>query len=301
MDGTKGARGGHAKGAKGTLSDFYSFLEVLRQSFETRPVSAWLFVILLGIAAGSFLSALYSRLAEGKKVFVFAPAECRYCKTILKWRDIVPIFSLVWLKGKCRYCESPLPRELLILEIGSVLVLGLQYLVYGPSLLCWAYSYFLLSLFLISIIDLNEGLIPTEITLKGIALGMLLSFLFPELMQSASQVEALIQSALGFLTGVLLLGAIRFIGDLILREEIVGLGDVMLMGMVGSFLRLILVLLTFFLAPLLVLPLALNFWIGKNRASKMPYGPFIALAAVLSLYWGDIIFARFHELLVPAV
>lgn len=282
------------------MKDFYSFFGVLRQSFETHPVPAWLFVIFTGTLAGSFLSSLYSRLAEGKKVFVFAPAECRYCKTILRWRDIVPVLSFFWLKGKCRYCEAALPRELFILEAGSVLVLGLQYFFYGPSLLCWTYSYFLLSLILISVIDLNERIIPNEITLKGIALGMLLSFLFPELMQSASQGEALVQSALGFLTGVFLLGTIRFIGDLIFREEIIGLGDVMLMGMVGSFLGLKLALLTFFLAPLLVLPVALNFWIGERRA-VVSYGPFIALAAALSLYWGDTIIVRFQDLLVPAV
>ena len=282
------------------MKDFYSFLEVLSQSFETHPVSAWLFVIFVGILAGSFLSALYSRLAEGKKVLVFAPAECRYCKTILKWRDIIPVLSLFWLKGKCRYCEAVLPRELFTLEVGSVLVLGLQYFLYGPSILCWAYSYFLLSLVLVSVIDLNERIIPNEITLKGIALGMLLSFLFPELMQSASQAEALTRSALGFLAGVFLLGTIRFVGDLFFREEVIGLGDVMLMGMVGSFLGLKFVLLTFFLAPVLVLPVALNFWISERRA-VVPYGPFIALAAVLSLYWGDIMLARFHDLVVPAV
>lgn len=279
---------------------FYGLLGVIREAFEAHPVFAWSFVIFVGIMAGGFLSALYSRLAQGKRVLVFAPAECRYCKTILRWRDIVPVISFLWLKGKCRYCQSVLPREIFILEAGGILVLCLNYFFYGPTVWCWMSSYFLLALLLISMIDLSERTVPAEITLKGIALGMLLSFLFPELMRSASQTEALVRSASGFLAGVFLLGTIRFTGDLILREEIIGLGDVMLMGMVGSFLGLKLALLTFFLAPLLVLPVALNFWVSERRA-VVPYGPFVALAATLSLYWGDTIIGRFQSLLVPAV
>jgi leader peptidase (prepilin peptidase)/N-methyltransferase len=108
--------------------------------------------------------------------------------------------------------------------------------------------------------------------------------------------QAVFLAAAGFLAGVFLTGTIRFLGDLFIRQETLGLGDVMLMGMIGTFLGPKLVIVSFFLAPLLALPVAFNFWIGERKA-LISYGPFIALSAVLALYFGDTIVDKFQSLL----
>jgi len=282
------------------LKDFYGFFALLRQFLASHPFLAWPLILLTGFLTANFISALYSRFSEDRKLFVLTPSECGNCTTVLKWRDIIPVVSFLRLKGKCRYCGAVLPRELLILETAGVLVPVIHYWVYGPTVACWIYTYFFLSLLLAALVDLHERVIPDEITLKGMACGMLASFLFPVLMGAKSPEAALTQSALGFLAGVFLMGTIRFAGDLMYREEIIGLGDVMLTGMAGAFLGLRLTLVVFFLAPLLALPAALNFW-SRPRRAAIPYGPFIALASALALYWGDVILVKLQSLLVSAM
>jgi leader peptidase (prepilin peptidase)/N-methyltransferase len=275
---------------------FYQFLERCGLALKLHPLGAWSLIVLLALLAASVMSALYLRLPAGRKFFLFSYSECPYCKTILKWRDVIPLASFFLARGKCRYCEAPLPRGLWVMEWGTFVIICLSFALYGPSIPFTVYTYFFLSLFLVAAIDLTNGVIPDEITLKGIALGMFAAFLFPSLMQAELPQQAVFQAALGFLTGVFLIGTIRFLGDLVIRQETLGLGDVMLMGMVGTFLGPRLVTVAFFLAPLLALPVALNFWIGERKAF-ISYGPFIALSAVLALYFGDTIVDKFQSLL----
>ena len=275
---------------------FYDFCGHLGDTLKTHAQEGWVLIVILAVAISGFVSALYTRLPAGKKVFLFISSECPFCRTVLKFRDQIPLISFLLRRGKCRYCQASLPLGILMVEAASIFIPCLMYFFYGPSIGFVAYTFCFLTLFILAAIDLNDHVLPDEITLKGIAVGMLLSYLFPVLMRSDSSGTSLLQSALGFLTGIFLAGTIRFAGDLFVRQEVLGLGDVMLMGMVGAFLGIKLTVVAFFLSPLLSFPVALNFWV-LQRKPMMPYAPFIASAAVLSLYFGDTLIEKFRTLM----
>ncbi len=93
---------------------------------------------LFGVAVGSFLNICIDRLPRGQSI-LRPRSHCSTCKTPLAARDLVPVLSYVLLQGRCRYCSAPIPKRVLLVEVGSGLLLLLLWSLYGPSL------YFLLA------------------------------------------------------------------------------------------------------------------------------------------------------------
>jgi len=167
-------------------------------------------------------------------------------------------------------------------ELVAALLATSCYIRYGLSLkLLWS-GLFTLSLLPVFFIDLDHQIIPDEIDLPGIGVGLLLSH----------WTIGLIPSLVGILLGggcFLLLG---LLASRILKREALGGGDVKLMAMVGSFLGPVGVLLTTFLGSLLGAVVG-SLWLkfsGKDRGTPIPFGPFLVLGAYISLFWGQEIF-----------
>ena len=239
----------------------------------------------LGLLVGSFLNVCIWRLPAGEQV-VRGRSHCRKCGREISWRDNIPLVSFALLRGACRQCRAPIRWRYPVVELltAGVTMAVLHRFGTGPvGLVYLAFSYALIT---VSFIDLEFQIIPDEISLGGLVVGLVLSGLLPSLHGVESKWLALGRSALGVLVGGGVLYGTGVVGDFIFRKESMGGGDIKLLAMAGSVLGWKPALIAFFLAPLLALLPGLGVLVFK-RSHVIPYGPFLALALVVSLFFGD--------------
>ena len=210
---------------------------------------------------------------------LYPPSRCPKCGHPLSWWENVPIASYFLLRGRCRKCRQPISPRYPFIELTAALLLTSCYLTYGPSLkLLWS-GLFTLSLLAVFFIDLDHQIIPDEIDLPGMAIGLILS------PWTVGILPALLGGLLGgggfFLIGLLATKA--------LKREALGGGDVKLMAMIGTFLGPYGVLITTFLGALLGALIG-SLWLrlsGKGRSTPIPFGPFLVMGAYVALFWGQ--------------
>jgi leader peptidase (prepilin peptidase)/N-methyltransferase len=247
---------------------------------ELLPASAVLFVVaLFGAILGSFLNVVIHRLPR-KESIVFPPSACPACKTPIKPWDNIPVISWLLLRGRCRSCRAPIsPRYPLVEALAAILTVVIVRQ-FGFTITTAAYLFFTLSLLAITLIDLEHRIIPDAITLPGTVIGLLLVK-----WTQVTWVEALIGAALGF--GLLFL--VGYIYEKVTGIEGMGGGDVKMAAMMGAFLGWKGIFLTIFFGSLLgsiagIITMAR----GKGgRRTALPFGTFLAPAAVFVLFLGD--------------
>lgn len=239
----------------------------------------------VGILVGSFLNVCIDRLPRGESV-VRPPSHCDACGHRLGPADLVPIFSYLWLRGRCRHCGEAISPRVLVVELLTGALFALAALCHdlGVSL---AFTLVFSCLFLVvAIIDLEHRLIPNRLVYPGMALALLLSPLWPGL----GLLRALAGGAVGFI--VLLIPYLLSRGGM-------GAGDVKLAALVGMVAGWPGALVAMFLAmvaggavagPLLLLGL-------RKRKDQIPFGPFLSLGAVATLFYGDFLLAWYISLL----
>lgn len=250
------------------------------QLFTAHPALLIVCCGALGLCIGSFLNVVALRLPKGQSI-VYPPSRCGSCGHRLGILDLFPVFSYVFLKGKCRYCGAGVSA---IYPLGEALT-GL-----GFALAAWQIGLvsellvallFVALLSVITLTDLLYMLIPNKIVLFGLLAGSLLRLWTHPL--------PLWQHALGILVGAGTLYAIALLSLWLLNKEGLGGGDIKLFALIGLFLGPKLTLLTLFAAALLGTIIgATALWTGAmKREQPLPFGPFIALGALVCYFWGD--------------
>jgi len=134
--------------------------------------------------------------------------------------------------------------------------------------------------------DLRERIVPDEISLGGLGLGLLLSFFYPPLQGVDMPKTAFFHSCLGALIGSSILYITGVGGNIVFRRETMGGGDIKLLGMIGAFLGWQMALLTYFISPFLGAGVGIVEKI-RRKAETIPYAPFLSAGAIISLIWGD--------------
>lgn len=243
-----------------------------------------IFIFYFGAIIGSFLNVCIYRLIK-KESIIRPGSHCPHCQESIAWYDNIPLISYFILGGRCRYCQKRISLRYFIVELLTALLFLFLLHQFGLSLLFWIYAAFISSLVVVSFIDIEIQEIPDEISLAGIVIGLILSVAFPVLQQTISHKTAFLRSFVGILAGGGAIYLTGMIGDAIFKKETMGGGDVKLMAMVGAFIGWKLALLTFFIAPFFgsVVGIILKIKEGK---SIIPYGPFLSLAALISIIWG---------------
>lgn len=230
------------------------------------------FLFMLGIITGSFLNVVIYRLPAGESV-VWPGSGCTVCGHALGARDLVPVFSWLWLKGRCRYCGERISVRYPIIEILNALAFLLVYFKWGISL--FNASGWLLTCILIACaaIDWDKGIIPNRITYPGIILGLSLSYLTVGLPSA-------------FL-GALLFGGIFFLAAIISRGGMGG-GDVKLALLIGAFTGLQGAALAFILTSLIGGVWAVYLLLSRKagRKTAIRFGPFLAIGGWLAFVYG---------------
>ncbi|OXT07664.1 prepilin peptidase [Thermoanaerobacterium thermosaccharolyticum] len=234
----------------------------------------YLLIFLFGTIIGSFLNVVIYRLPRNESI-VYPSSHCTKCKNELKPYDLVPIFSYIILKGRCRYCGNKISVKYPLVEI----IAGLMYLVlfiyFGFSIELLFYLFLLSLLIVIAFIDIEHKIIPNKIILTGLIVGAI----FRVLMLNYGVWDYVIGFVLG--GGVLLLISLLSGGGM-------GGGDIKLMAMIGLFIGWKLTLLTLFIAALLgavggIILIALKI---KTRKDYIPFGPYISAACIISILYG---------------
>ena len=249
--------------------------------------SFWMiFFALTGSAVGSFLNVCIDRLPLHQSI-ITPPSRCPVCERKVAALDMVPVFNYLWLKGKCRYCHSPIPLRIPIVELLTGVLFALLYWKYElhPELaMPLIYAGFLI---IIIFIDLEHRLILNKVIYPGILVAFIFSFFWPDL----GVINSLIGGATGF--------ALMFLIFIVSRGGM-GEGDVklaLMMGLMGGFpeifIALLIALLTGGLMAILLLSLHL-----KKRKEAIPFGPFLAVAGMVTLLWGESLYDWYRGLFI---
>ena len=234
-------------------------------------------------AIGSFLNVCIYRLPRNLSI-ISPSSRCPSCNIPIKPYDNIPILSYIFLGGRCRVCKAGISFRYPLVETLNALLYVLVLWRFGFGLQTIVYSIFCSALIVITFIDLDFQIIPDRITLPGILIGLIAgSFLMPDpfMRYSLLGIKATI---IGLLAGGGLFYAIA-----VLSRGGMGGGDIKMMAMVGSLMGWKSVLLTTFLGSLsgAVLGIFLMIAKGKGRKTKIPFGPFLALGTLITLFYGQ--------------
>ncbi len=248
---------------------------------------------LLGMIIASFLNVCIDRLPAHQSL-VYPPSHCEACKRRLAAKDLIPIFSYLWLRGRCRYCGAAIPRRILWVELGTAVLFGLACWRYGVSIELAIALFYICIFMVLMVIDWEKGLILNKIVLPAIGAAILISVIFSILLPDIEIVPFIGRAAIGGGIGLAL-----FLLIVIVSRGGMGWGDVKLAALIGLVTGFPLVFIALLIGVILggvVAVLLLAFKI-KRRKEAIPFGPFLAIATIVTLLWGNSILSWYQGLL----
>ena len=239
---------------------------------------------ILGACIGSFLNVCIFRLPRRESI-IFPASHCMNCGAKLKVLDNIPLVSFLFLGGKCRYCHTKISWQYPMVELVSAILFALAAIRFGLQWNTLITVILISSSIVVSVIDYKIQIIPNSISLPGIVLGLLIN-LIPS-------------SPVGFLNalyGMALGGGLFYVVALVSRGGMGG-GDIKLIAMFGAFLGWKNCLVTIFCGVLLgsLVGVTLLVLRRKGRKDPIPFGPFLCIGALISLFYGrEIIYWYLH-------
>ncbi len=238
---------------------------------------------LLGLAVGSFLNVCMDRLPRSESI-LNPPSHCQVCQHRLVAKDLIPVFSYLWLRGRCRYCWATIPKRLLWVELATGGLFAFLYWRCNSIPELGVMAFYTCLFILIFVVDLEHGLILNKVVYPGIAVALLFALFLPQpwIMQLkfSGIVNFAISGGIGFV--IFLLIALISRGGM-------GWGDVKLAALIGLATGLPLVFVALIMAAILGGLVAIALLIAKKRGRKesIPFGPFLSLSTLVTLLWGS--------------
>ena len=254
-------------------------------------IDIWLiFVILLGLAVGSFLNVCIYRLPKGLSI-VYPPSSCPKCGKKLSLLDLIPVVGYVLLLGRCRNCKEEISFVYPLVEMLTAIFFALLYIKFSFSLDLLFYAIFASLLIVISFIDIETMEIPEVLIWIGCAFGILFSVL------RADIVDSFIGAALGFSLIYLISKAAAWV----LKREAMGEGDALLALMIGATLGGLGVLVSLYFAFLVggVIAVVLLLLKKKNIGEEVPLGPMMAAGAMMFIFCGKVFVDWYYTVVRP--
>lgn len=250
-------------------------------------------VLGLGACVGSFLNVCILRWPLGISI-IHPASRCSACGVKIPFSLNVPILGFFLLRGRARCCGAHLdPRYPVVEALTAVLFLGLWFL-YPPKLFL-IYAGLTAGLIVASGIDFDHLVIPDGLTLGGVALGISLSYLVPELQQREDPADAMIRSAVSAAAGGTILYLLAKTASWILQKEAMGTGDAKLLAALGAFLGWNSLPWILGISSILGAFVGVTMLIQRKQklGVKIPYGPYLALAAILWLLGGQTLLNKY--------
>ena len=254
-----------------------------------------------GACIGSFLNVCIYRIPREESV-VHPGSHCPHCGRGIAWYDNIPLVSFFVLRARCRQCGGPISARYVLVEALVALLFLLVWWKYpltglarplalsavGTIWLVPIYWLAVSGLVLGTFVDFEHMIIPDRVSLGGIVAGLLFSALVPAMQGAPTWWAGLKAAALGAAVGSGSLWAVAFIGRLIFRKDAMGMGDIKLLGAIGAFLGWPAVLFTVLVSSLFGSIVGVTLVLTRQKAmqSRIPYGPYLALAALIWIFWG---------------
>lgn len=244
----------------------------------------------LGVAIGSFLNVCIDRL-PARKSLVYPPSHCDACQHQLLPTDMIPVFSYLWLRGRCRYCQARIPSRTLWVEVGSGVLFFLAFWLFGLSTEFAITAFWCCVFLVIMFIDWEHKLILDKVTGPTAVVALVILAADSFLPRPGLLSNLIFLPEPSILSGVIggVIGSVFFLIVFLINPRGMGMGDVKLAGLIG--------LVTGF--PLVIVALLIGIFIGglvavvllllrmKGRKDVMPYGTFLALGPMAALLWGE--------------
>lgn len=247
-----------------------------------------------GLLIGSFLNVCIYRMP--RDISIVSPRSfCPECGKQIHWYDNIPLFSYIFLRGRCRNCRKPIGIQYPLVELVTAVLFAFTVAKYGWNLGALKWIFLEAILIVLFWTDIEERILPDELTLGGAALGILLAIFvylpdgLAELLLPAARPvwKSLTNAALG---AVLLAGPMWLVAMIYARlrgREGLGLGDVKLLALLGIFLGLERGLLALLIGAAGGSTIGLAYiWLARKRAAsyELPFGTFLCVAAVVVLF-----------------
>jgi leader peptidase (prepilin peptidase)/N-methyltransferase len=281
-------------------------------------VPVWLiatFVVLLGLAFGSFLNVCISRLPRHESI-VQPGSRCPKCRNAIRAWDNVPVLSWMFLRGRCRVCRWRIPWRYPAVEVATAALFLLCFLQFGLTISSAGVAVFCFLMLGLAVMDAETMRLPNAFTWPGIGLGVVFAgitggeivdrlgagFLafgsigtesevwFPLPFGLGAAVPAMLLSAFWALLAALLILAVRWIYFAVRHREGMGLGDAKLLAMIAAWLGPQFALLSLFLGVVGAAMVGLAWMILRGRRSaltmRLPFGAFLCAAAIFAVFAG---------------
>jgi len=238
---------------------------------------------ILGAAIGSFLNVVIDRLPASKSI-AYPPSSCDACQHRLSWPDLFPVFSYLFLRGRCRYCKAKIPQRVFWVELGTGLLTAGLFWRFGWKPILPVMIVYCSALIAIALIDLKDQLIFPAIVFPVALVALVVNFFIPKLYSWHNFLFGLLGAAFGY---IFLLLAF-FLSKLILKKEGMGLGDVYMAAMMGLMAGFPNIIVALFGGIILGGLTAIFLVSAKKKSTKdvIPFGDFLAIGTVITLLWG---------------
>jgi len=236
---------------------------------------------LLGLIIGSFLNVIIFRVPQERSI-VFPASHCPHCKNTLKWYMNIPVISFIFLKGKCAYCKQKISIQYPIIEFMTFAIFIVFFILNGLSVEFATNIIFVITVVIISLIDIRHFIIPWEILIP--------SFLW-KLITSMTD-HTIINRLIAFVIPGIVILVILLIGKMIYKKDAMGGGDVYYSAFLGLYIGLHMVPMFLVIAFIsgAIIGGAITY-IKKNniRETIIPFGPFLSLGAIVCYFGGEVI------------
>lgn len=242
-------------------------------SYETMTYLIYALIFIFGITIGSFLNVCIYRIPRGETV-VTTPSHCMTCGHKLRWFELLPLFSYIFLRGRCRSCKSQISPQYPIIEAVNGLLYVLVFAVNGLNLISIIYALFTSALLVLTVIDWRTYEIPISINIFILVLGCL-------------KVVLDFNNFLDYLIGFFIVSGFLLVIYMITKGRAIGGGDIKLMAVAGLLLGWQLIVLAFLIGCVLgsILHLIRMKVSGAERMLAM--GPYLSAGLFIAMLWGN--------------
>ena len=227
---------------------------------------------IFGVVLGSFYNVVAYRLPKGESL-IHPSSHCTNCNHKLGASELVPIFSFLFLKGRCKNCGCKISWFYTIFEFITGVLFALCYVRFGNTNMFFINLIFISTLVIVFISDYQTMIIPDEVLIFSSILILILSIF------NGMFVNSLINGVVSFLIMLLL----KLFGDFLFKKESMGGGDIKLLFLFGIVLGIEKAILSIFIGALVALPISL-ISLKKNNEHIIPFGPFLSVGALILLF-----------------
>ena len=280
----------------------FDFLIPISDLLRSEPTIFMTFSVILGLLVGSFLNVVIHRLPkmmerewhanclelQGKEIpeqskytIVTPRSACPSCGHQISALENIPVISYLFLRGKCKACKTKISLRYPLIEALSGALLGLAAYHYGYTYAAMFAFIFIFALITLTFIDVDTQLLPDDITLPLLWLGLLFNL--------NGGFTDLKSAVIGAMLGYLILWSVYWLFKLVTGKEGMGYGDFKLLGAIGAWFGWQLLPAVILLSSVAgaLIGIGLIIFKGKGRSTAIPFGPFLALGGIAALFFGQ--------------